>query len=246
MQVKQLLSQMLLLGLGYNIANAKQGPSSITASGIAPSKLITLSKLFAIGETVENIDILIQSFPQELTNMNIHGLLGLDFLRHFDVNICFSSGFIDIKRIEVDNENSAPKLIVKNMKKRVLIIGWDCAAPELVFEAFKDDMPNTRSLMAEGTYGELESTIPPITVPAWMCMMTSRDPGELGIYGFRNRKDYSYNSLTIANSRAVQVPTLWDILGKAKKKSVVLGSPSHLSRQTLSRVDGHQFPHASP
>ena len=111
------------------------------------------------------------------------------------------------------------------MKKRVFIIGWDCAAPELVFEAFKDDMPNTRSLMAEGTYGELESTIPPITVPAWMCMMTSRDPGELGIYGFRNRKDYSYNSLTIANSRAVQVPTLWDILGKAKKKSVVLGVP---------------------
>ncbi len=111
------------------------------------------------------------------------------------------------------------------MKKRVLIIGWDCAAPELVFEAFKDDMPNTRRLMAEGTYGELESTIPPITVPAWMCMMTSRDPGELGVYGFRNRKDYSYDSLTIANSHAIQVPTLWDLLGKEKKKSVVLGVP---------------------
>ncbi len=111
------------------------------------------------------------------------------------------------------------------MRKRVLIIGWDCAAPELVFEAFKDDMPNTRRLMEEGIYGKLESTIPPITVPAWMCMMTSRDPGELGVYGFRNRKDYSYDSLTIANSHAVQVPTLWDLLGKAKKKSVVLGVP---------------------
>ena len=111
------------------------------------------------------------------------------------------------------------------MKKRFLIIGWDCAAPELIFEAFKDDMPNTRRLMAEGIYGELESTIPPITVPAWMCMMTSRDPGELGVYGFRNRKDYSYDALTIANSHAVQVPTLWDLLGKAKKKSVVLGVP---------------------
>ena len=93
------------------------------------------------------------------------------------------------------------------MKKRVLIIGWDCAAPELVFEAFKDDMPNTHRLMAEGTYGKLESTIPPITVPAWMCMMTSRDPGELGVYGFRNRKDYSYDAMTIANSHAVKVPT---------------------------------------
>ena len=111
------------------------------------------------------------------------------------------------------------------MRKRVLIIGWDCAAPELVFEAFKDDMPNTRRLMEEGIYGELESTIPPITVPAWMCMMTSRDPGELGIYGFRNRKDYSYDALTIANSRVIKVPTLWDLLGQVQKKSVVLGVP---------------------
>ena len=111
------------------------------------------------------------------------------------------------------------------MKKRVLIIGWDCAAPELVFDAFKDDMPNTRRLMEESIYGELESTIPPITVPAWMCMMTSRDPGELGIYGFRNRNDYSYDALTIANSHAVKVPTLWDLLGQAEKKSVVLGVP---------------------
>lgn len=115
--------------------------------------------------------------------------------------------------------------MIKNMKKRVLIIGWDCAAPELVFEAFKDDMPNTRHLMEKGTYGQLESTIPPITVPAWMCMMTGRDPGEIGVYGFRNRKDYSYNAMTIANAHAVKVPTLWDLLGKARKKSVVLGVP---------------------
>ncbi len=111
------------------------------------------------------------------------------------------------------------------MKKRVLIIGWDCAAPELVFDAFKADMPNTQRLMAAGSYGLLESTIPPITVPAWMCMMTSRDPGELGIYGFRNRSDYAYDALTIANAHTVSVPTLWELLGHANKKSVVLGVP---------------------
>ena len=114
---------------------------------------------------------------------------------------------------------------LKDMKKRVLVIGWDCAAPALVFEAFKADMPNTRRLMETGVYGELESTIPPITVPAWMCMMTGRDPGELGIYGFRNRADYSYAGLTIANARAVTVPPLWELLGAAGKKSVVLGVP---------------------
>lgn len=111
------------------------------------------------------------------------------------------------------------------MRKRVLIIGWDCAPPELVFDAFKTDMPNTRCLMEEGIYGQLESTIPPITVPAWMCMMTGRDPGELGIYGFRNRKDYFYDNLYIVNSHTVKVPTLWELLGRAEKKSVVLGIP---------------------
>lgn len=115
--------------------------------------------------------------------------------------------------------------IRNSMKKRVMVIGWDCAAPELVFDAFKDDMPNTQRLMSEGIYGELKSTIPPITVPAWMCMMTSRDPGEIGIYGFRNRKDYSYNTLSIANANAVKVPTLWELLGQVKKRSVVLGVP---------------------
>ena len=88
-----------ILGLGYNLSNAKQGPPSITASGVVLSKIITLSRLFAIGEVAENIDVSIQQFPEELTNLNIHGLLGLDFLRHFNVNICFSSGFIEIQRI---------------------------------------------------------------------------------------------------------------------------------------------------
>ena len=116
------------------------------------------------------------------------------------------------------------------MRKRVLIIGWDCAAPELIFEAFKDDMPNTRRLMAEGIYGELESTIPPITVPAWMCMMTSRDPGELGVYGFRNRKDYSYDALTIANSHARPSANSLGPIRKSEKEICRFGSAAHLSR----------------
>lgn len=88
-----------ILGLGYDLSNPKYEQPSITASGTIESKVITLSKLSAIGEIIENIDVAIQEFPEELTTWGIHGLLGLDFLKHFDVNICFSSGFIDIKRI---------------------------------------------------------------------------------------------------------------------------------------------------
>ena len=61
-------------------------------------------------------------------------------------------------------------------------------------------LPNIRRLMEVGCYGRLESVIPPITVPAWMCMATSQDPGSLGVYGFRNRVDHSYGGLGIVNS----------------------------------------------
>ncbi|HEV2474054.1 MAG TPA: alkaline phosphatase family protein, partial [Chthonomonadales bacterium] len=86
-------------------------------------------------------------------------------------------------------------------------------------------LPNLRRLMARGVYGPLESTIPPITVPAWMCMMTGKDPGALGIYGFRNRKDNSYDGLAYANSRMVREPAIWDVLAEHGKRSILLGVP---------------------
>jgi len=71
----------------------------------------------------------------------------------------------------------------------------------------------------------MRSTHPPITVPAWTAMMASRDPGELGFYGFRNRKDHSYDGYSFANSTQVKVPRLWDRLGAAGRRSIVLGVP---------------------
>src|SRR5437870_1489607 len=99
--------------------------------------------------------------------------------------------------------------------QRLLIIGLDCAAPELVFDTWHDELPTLNRLMNQGVYTRMESCIPAITVPAWACMMSSRDPGQLGIYGFRNRVDYSYDNLGIATGRAVTVPRLWDILSAA-------------------------------
>lgn len=108
---------------------------------------------------------------------------------------------------------------------KVLIIGLDCLAPQLVFEKWLDQLPNISKLIKSGTWGKLESTIPCITVPAWSSMVTSKDPGQLGFYGFRNRKDYSYDSLYFANSLAVKEPTLWNILSRNRKTSIVIGVP---------------------
>jgi predicted AlkP superfamily phosphohydrolase/phosphomutase len=106
---------------------------------------------------------------------------------------------------------------------KILVLGLDCAAPELLFGY--EDLPNIRRLMESGAYGRLESVIPPITVPAWMCMTTSQDPGTLGVYGFRNRADHSYEGLKIATARSIMAPAIWDHLAREGKRSIIVGVP---------------------
>lgn len=108
---------------------------------------------------------------------------------------------------------------------KVLIIGLDCFTPQLVFDQYLEKLPNLKALMGAGYWGNLRSSEPPITVPAWTCMMTSKDPGQLGFYGFRNRKDHTYEALYFANSLAVREPTVWNLLSRNRMDSVLIGIP---------------------
>jgi predicted AlkP superfamily phosphohydrolase/phosphomutase len=110
------------------------------------------------------------------------------------------------------------------MAKKVVVVGLDCAPPALVFERYRERMPNLAALMRAGSYGPLRSCTPPITVPAWAVMLTGRDPGELGLYGFRNREPRGYRMRT-AQSADVRVPWLWERLAQAGKRVAALFVP---------------------
>jgi predicted AlkP superfamily phosphohydrolase/phosphomutase len=109
--------------------------------------------------------------------------------------------------------------------EKVAVIGLDCCEPSLVFDRWRADLPNLGRLMKSGLHGNLESCLPPITVPAWTCMTTGRDPGTLGVYGFRNRRDYSYDGLSTATSLDIREPRVWDVLGQTGRKAIVVGVP---------------------
>ena len=79
--------------LGYDLSNPKQEVDILTSSGIITAKIITVRNLTAIGETVEDIDVLCHDLPE---NSIVEGLLGLNFLQHFDISILFSTGTIEI------------------------------------------------------------------------------------------------------------------------------------------------------
>ncbi len=117
---------------------------------------------------------------------------------------------------------------------KICVFGLDCAAPEVVFA--DERLVNLRRLMAAGIYGRLESVIPPITVPAWMCMCTSQDPGSLGVYGFRNRVDHSYDKLGFANSASIKALAIWDHLGREGKRSIIVGVPPNYPPRRINGI----------
>ncbi len=106
-----------------------------------------------------------------------------------------------------------------------MIVGLDCAEPTLVLERWRDRLPVLSGLIESGVGGRLTSVVPPITVPAWSCMMASCTPGDLGVYGFRNRADHTYDGAFIADGSAIRTPRLWDLVGRAGGSSIVLGVP---------------------
>jgi predicted AlkP superfamily phosphohydrolase/phosphomutase len=109
--------------------------------------------------------------------------------------------------------------------KKVLLIGLDSAPPELLFDEFLDVLPNVKKMVEKGLHGKLRSIEPPITIPAWMCMATGKNPGDLGMYGFRHRKGNSYTDFWIANSSSLNEKTVWDFLSLEGRKSTIVGVP---------------------
>ncbi len=111
-------------------------------------------------------------------------------------------------------------------KKKVFVIGLDCAPPGILFDEFKEYLPNFRMMIESGTYAKFDSIHPPITIPAWMSMCSGQDAGQMGVYGFRTRKGDSYTEFDISTSHTFSgVRKIWDILADKGKKSILVGVP---------------------
>jgi predicted AlkP superfamily phosphohydrolase/phosphomutase len=106
----------------------------------------------------------------------------------------------------------------------VIVIGLDSVPPALAFELFAEQMPTLTRLRREGRWGPLRSTDPPITVPAWVTMTSGRDPGELGVYGFRDRRPGTYG-MRLVGAGDLAHPRIWNLASEAGLRSVVVSVP---------------------
>lgn len=110
-------------------------------------------------------------------------------------------------------------------RKRTIVFGLDGGTFDVVEPIVERGlMPTLARLMERGGWGELESTVPPMTGPAWASFMTGKNPGKHGVYGFHVRTQGRYD-WPIATSRSIMAPTLWDIAGSGGRRSIVIDVP---------------------
>ena len=66
----------------------------VTISGVEVPSVSRVKRLHALGKSVDNLEVLCQDLPPEA---RVDGLMGLNFLRNFDVAIRFKEGIIEIE-----------------------------------------------------------------------------------------------------------------------------------------------------
>ena len=72
--------------------------------------------------------------------------------------------------------------------RRVLVLGIDGLAPDILVRLVGEGrMPHFASLMKDGDFRKLRSSIPPQSPVAWSNFITGMNPGEHGIYDFIHR-----------------------------------------------------------
>ena len=109
--------------------------------------------------------------------------------------------------------------------QKVLVIGLDGATPQLVFPWAKEGkLPNLAKLINNGVSGELKSTIPPMTAPAWTSFMTGKNPGKHGIYHFIEYDPKTYDYFVVG-AKNIHAKPIWTILSELNKKVGVMQVP---------------------
>ena len=98
------------------------------------------------------------------------------------------------------------------VNKKVFIFALDGVPLNLARKLAREGvMPNLARVLSKSSWGNLESTLPCITGPAWASFATGKNPGETGIFNFLQPAG-DLDNLDIIDIRDIQGNTFYDIL----------------------------------
>ncbi|MDO8141482.1 MAG: alkaline phosphatase family protein, partial [Candidatus Brocadiales bacterium] len=108
---------------------------------------------------------------------------------------------------------------------KIVVIGIDSATFDIIEPLVNQGkLPVFTRFMKEGVWGRLQSTIPPVTPPAWTSLVTGKNPGKHGIFDFYGYTTNGYER-PIINSQAIKAKTLWNILSEGGKSVGIINVP---------------------
>jgi predicted AlkP superfamily phosphohydrolase/phosphomutase len=106
---------------------------------------------------------------------------------------------------------------------RVMILGLDGATWDLLLPMIEQGkMRNLQRAMDMGSWGVLESTLPPLSPVAWTSLVTGKNPGKHGVLDFVRMQD---GRQVPVDSRSIRAATLWHILSSQGRRVGVVNVP---------------------
>jgi predicted AlkP superfamily phosphohydrolase/phosphomutase len=124
----------------------------------------------------------------------------------------------------------------KPPSRRVCLIGLDCTPHSLLQRMLAQGiMPNVAQLVGQGSLRRMNTIYPWVSSVAWSSFMTGHNPAKHGIFGFIDRDPATLKTF-IPTGQHMKSRTLWQILGDAGKRVVVVNVPVTYPPQPVNGV----------
>ncbi|MFQ5910733.1 MAG: alkaline phosphatase family protein [Thermoplasmata archaeon] len=124
---------------------------------------------------------------------------------------------------------------------KMAVVGLDSADWTLL-DRWLHYLPHIASVRREGVSGPLTSCKPPVTIPAWKCYSTGKNPGKLGVFWFAY-PDFSQRTLQLNLPGGLR-GELWDFIAN----SIVVNTPGTFPARDIDgiMIAGHPCPDDQP
>lgn len=117
---------------------------------------------------------------------------------------------------------------------QMVIIGLDGMPYRLIKDLAESGvMPNTRAIIGNGVFSQMESSIPGISSVAWSSIITGTNPGQHGIFGFTDVPDGTYR-LSFPNFSDLKILPFWNHEGNGR--AVIINVPFTYPARRLDGV----------
>jgi len=126
---------------------------------------------------------------------------------------------------------------------KVLVVGLDGATWDLVQPWIdRGDLPNLQQLQQNAAWGELQSSVPYLSPPAWATAVTGVNPGRHAIYDFQRRlpQDTVVVNETAKSRRAQPI---WRMLAPSQKRILLMNIPMTDPPDPINGLFIAGFPH---